>query len=177
MGADHVHICVLRYANAISATCQTVSVDSASPYATVTAIAAPMQTQTAPVYGNLFDGRTLTGWRATGNASIWTVKDGAIVGINDDKKSGSTLYTKAKYEDFDLSLMVMWTGVVDSGVFLRKPELQVQLGQSNSLKIDMTCCFYTGTKTTDYTNAACPGATPSTFSENVGTRFSSTGGP
>ncbi len=54
-----------------------------------------MQTQTAPVYGNLFDGRTLTGWRATGNASIWTVKDGAIVGINDEKKSGSTLYTKA----------------------------------------------------------------------------------
>ena len=29
-----------------------------------------------------------TGWRATGNASIWTVKDGAIVGINDEKISG-----------------------------------------------------------------------------------------
>ena len=127
--------------------------DSASIYETVTAIAAPMQTQTAPVYGNLFDGRTLTGWRATGNASIWTVKDGSIVGINDEKKSGSTLYTKAKYEDFDLSLKVMWTGVVDSGVFLRKPELQVQLGQSNSLKIDMTCCFYTGTKGDIYPQA------------------------
>jgi hypothetical protein len=31
-------------------------------------------------------------------------------------------------------------------VFLRKPELHVQLGQSNSLRIDMTWCFYTGTK-------------------------------
>jgi hypothetical protein len=48
----------------------------------------------------------------------------------DEKKSGSTLYTKAKCEDFDLSLKVMWTGVVDSGIFLRKPELQVQLGAS-----------------------------------------------
>jgi hypothetical protein len=51
--------------------------------ATVTAITAPVQFQTAPIYGNLFDGRTLTGWRATGNASIWTVRDSAIVGIND----------------------------------------------------------------------------------------------
>ncbi len=112
-----------------------------------------MQVTSGPVYGNLFDGRTLMGWRATGNASIWTVKDGAIVGINDEKKSGSTLYTKTKYEDFDLTLKVMWTGIVDSGVFLRKPELQVQLGQSNSLKVDMTCCFYTGTKGDIYPQA------------------------
>jgi hypothetical protein len=103
--------------------------------------------------GPLFDGRTLTGWHATGNASIWTVKDGAIVGINDEKKSGSTLYTKTKYEDFDLTLKVMWTGIVDSGVFLRKPGLQVQLGHSNSIKIDMTCCFYTGTKGDIYPQA------------------------
>jgi len=77
-----------------------------------------MQVTTGPVYGNLFDGRTLTGWRATGNASIWTVKDGAIVGINDKKKSGSKLYTKTNYEDFDLTLKVMWTGIVDFGGLL-----------------------------------------------------------
>ncbi len=47
----------------------------------------------------------------------------------------------------------MWTRIVDSGVFLRKPELQVQLGQSNSLKINMTCCFYTGTKGDIYPQA------------------------
>ena len=109
-------------------TAETISMNAMLPLiATVTAIAAPVQFQTASVYGNLFDGRTLTGWRATGNASIWTVKDGAIVGINDERKSGSTLYTKTKYEDLDLSLKVMWTGVVDSGVFLRKQELQVQV--------------------------------------------------
>ena len=112
-----------------------------------------MHTQMAPVFGNLFDGRTVTSWRATGNASIWTVKDGAIVGNNDQKKSGSTLYSKAKYEDIDLSLKAMWAGVVDSGVFLRKPELQVQLGQSNSLRVDMSCCFYTSTNGDIYPQA------------------------
>jgi hypothetical protein len=81
-----------------------------------------------------------------GKANIWTVKDGAIVGIKDEKKSGLMFYTKRKYEDFDLPLKVMWTGIMDLGVFLRKLELMVQLGQSNSLKVDMTCCFYTGTK-------------------------------
>ena len=65
---------------------------------------------------------------------------------NDEKKSSSMLDTKSNYGDFDLSLKVIWTGVVDSNVFLRKPELQVQLGQSNSRKIDKTCCFYTGIK-------------------------------
>ena len=102
---------------------------------------------------------------------------------------------------FPLVLRVS-SGTVDSGVFLRKPELQVQLGQSNSLKVETTCCFYmdikgdiypqagrgngvapllkdgewntlrvsahgdrfevclNGTKTTDYTNAAYPGAAP-----------------
>jgi hypothetical protein len=54
------------------------------------------------------------GWRATGNASIWTVQDGVIIGNNDENKSGSTLCTKTKYEDFDLTLKVKWTGVVDS---------------------------------------------------------------
>jgi hypothetical protein len=112
------------------------------------------------------------------------------------------LYTKTKYEDFDLTLKAILTAIVDSGVFLRKPELQNQLGQSNSLKVDMTCYFYTvtkgdiypqagrgkgvaallkegewttlrvrargdrfevwlnGTKTTEYTNPAYPGAAP-----------------
>jgi hypothetical protein len=44
----------------------------------------------------------------------------------------------------------MWTRVVDFGVFLRRPDQQVQLGQSNSLKVDMTCCFHTGTKGDSY---------------------------
>ena len=36
-------------------------------------------------------------------------------------------------------------GEIDSGIMLRKPEVQVQIGVSRSLKRDMTCSFYTGT--------------------------------
>ncbi len=42
---------------------------------------------------------------------------------------------------------------MDSGVFLRKPEIQVQLGNSNSLKVDIICCFNTGTKGSIYQQA------------------------
>ena len=35
-------------------------------------------------------------------------------------------------------------GEIDSGIMFRKPELQVQIGVSRSLKKDMTCSFYTG---------------------------------
>jgi hypothetical protein len=52
-----------------------------------------------------------------------------------------------------LSCVTSVDWLVDSGNFLRKPELQVQLGQSNSLKIGMTCCFYTGIKGDIYPQA------------------------
>ncbi len=43
--------------------------------------------------------------------------------LGDGKKSGSTLYTKAKYEDFNLLLKAIWSRGVNSGVFLRKLDL------------------------------------------------------
>jgi hypothetical protein len=39
---------------------------------------------------------------------------------------------------------VRYSGRIDSGIMVRKPELQVQIGESSSLKRDMTCSFYTG---------------------------------
>ena len=39
---------------------------------------------------------------------------------------------------------VRWEGEIDSGVMVRKPELQLQIGVSRSLKRDMTCSFYVG---------------------------------
>ena len=37
-----------------------------------------------------------------------------------------------------------FNGEIDSGIMLRNPQLQVQIGVSRSLKSDMTCTFYTG---------------------------------
>ena len=68
----------------------------------------------------IFNGSDLTGWKVVGGAS-WKVVDNAII-------EGE----------------VRFTGEIDSGMMVRKPELQVQIGVSRSLKKDMTCSFYTG---------------------------------
>ena len=54
------------------------------------------------------------------------------------------LRTEAEYGDVAVEADVRFEGEIDSGIMLRKPELQVQIGVSRSLKRDMTCSFYTG---------------------------------
>ena len=92
----------------------------------------------------IFNGRDLTGWRVPAEP-YWSVADGAIVGQSDDQKKGSMLYTEQAYGDVIVEGEVRFTGEIDSGIMLRKPEVQVQIGVSRSLKRDMTCSFYTGT--------------------------------
>ncbi|MFN5757549.1 MAG: DUF1080 domain-containing protein [Planctomycetia bacterium] len=92
----------------------------------------------------IFNGRDLAGWKVVGEP-YWTVVDGALVGENDAEKKGSMLYTDKAYGDVIVECEVRCTGTIDSGIMVRKPELQVQIGESSSLKRDMTCSFYTGT--------------------------------
>lgn len=93
----------------------------------------------------IFNGRDLSGWKASEEPSSWSVVDGAIVGQNDERKRGSMLYTERSYGDVIVEAEVRFAGEIDSGIMVRKPELQVQIGVSRSLKRDMTCSFYTGT--------------------------------
>jgi hypothetical protein len=91
----------------------------------------------------IFNGTDLTGWKVVGGP-YWKVVDNAIVGENDAEKKGSMLYTGQSYGDVIVEGEVRFTGEIDSGIMVRKPELQVQIGVSRSLKKDMTCSFYTG---------------------------------
>ncbi len=91
----------------------------------------------------IFNGRDLTGWTPPAE-SHWKVVDGILVGENDTEKKGSMLYTEKAYGDVILEGEVRWEGEIDSGFMLRKPELQLQIGVSRSLKRDMTCSFYVG---------------------------------
>ncbi|MBM3954095.1 MAG: DUF1080 domain-containing protein [Planctomycetes bacterium] len=91
----------------------------------------------------IFNGRDLSGWKAPAEP-YWKVVDGVLVGANDEAKKGSMLYTEKSYGDVILEGEVRWTGEIDSGFMLRKPEVQVQIGVSRSLKRDMTCSFYVG---------------------------------
>lgn len=71
-------------------------------------------------YVSLFDGRTLTGW--DGRPGVWSVEDGAIVGVSTKEKNAGNsflVYHGAVAKDFDLKLeiKVEWGG--GSGVQYR----------------------------------------------------------
>lgn len=71
-------------------------------------------------YVSLFDGKTLSGW--DGEPGVWSVEDGAIVGVSTpEKRAGNTflVYHGVEAKDFDLKLeiKVEWGG--GSGVQYR----------------------------------------------------------
>ncbi len=92
----------------------------------------------------IFNGKDFTGWRVPAPNPFWQVVDGVIVGENDEAKKGSLLWTERSYGDFVLECEARWSGEIDSGIMLRQPELQLQMGISRSLKRDLTGSFYTG---------------------------------
>jgi hypothetical protein len=100
----------------------------------------PPPTQSLP---SIFNGRDFSGWTLPAEP-YWKVVDGAIVGASDEAKKGSMLYTDKSYGDVIVEGEVRFSGEIDSGIMLRKPEVQVQIGVSRSLKRDMTCSFYVG---------------------------------
>jgi hypothetical protein len=110
------------------------------------ALAAIGRAETPPTESlpSIFNGQDLSGWQAPSEPSYWSVVGGAIVGQSDDRMKGSMLYTEQPYGDAIIEAEVRFTGEIDSGIMLRKPEVQVQIGVSRSLKRDMTCSFYTG---------------------------------
>jgi hypothetical protein len=102
--------------------------------------------ESKPKLTPIFNGKDLSGWQAEASKDFWHVENGMLVGQNNEALKGNMLWTQKEYGDFVLELDVRWEGDIDSGVMLRKPELQLQFGTSSSLKKDMTGCFYTGGK-------------------------------
>lgn len=92
----------------------------------------------------IFNGQDLAGWRAEGAKDFWRVEHGILVGENVAGLDGHYLWTEKSFGDFVLEFDVRWTGEIDSGIEMREPHLQLQLGVSRSLKRDMTGSFYVG---------------------------------
>ena len=110
---------------------------------TLAALATPLfASEPTPV----FDGKSLAGWTADGEASYWTAADGVLTGKSDARKKESNLWTERKFTDFVLEAEFRFTGRTDSGFFLRNKSEQIQLGVSGSLKRDMTCSPYIAEK-------------------------------
>ena len=98
----------------------------------------------------LFNGKDLSGFKAEESKEFWRVENGILIGENNAAKKGNYLWTAKDYADFVIEFDVRWKGVtergVDTGVEMRKPNIQLQLGISGSLKVDMSGSFYTGGK-------------------------------
>ena len=98
----------------------------------------------------LFNGKDLTNFQAEGAAEFWRIENGVLIGENNAAQKGHMLWTKKEYKDFVIEFDARWKGTtprgVDTGVEMRKPHIQLQLGVSGSLRVDMTGSFYTGGK-------------------------------
>jgi hypothetical protein len=103
-----------------------------------------------PNFAPLFNGKDLTNFKTEGSTDFWRVEDGVLIGQNDAAKKGNYLWTEKEYRDFVIEFDVRWKGTtergVDTGIEMRKPNIQLQLGTSGSLKVDMSGSFYTGGK-------------------------------
>jgi hypothetical protein len=95
----------------------------------------------------LFNGKDFTNWKVPEPNLNWRIENGVIVGDSEPQLRGSYLWTEKSYGDFVLELDVRWEGEeIDTGVNLRKPNFQLQMGVSRSLKRDMTGSFMTDGK-------------------------------
>jgi hypothetical protein len=77
--------------------------------------------QQAGTWRDLFDGKTLAGWKATGNAEGWAVEEGAIVC---KARGGGYLYTEEQFDNFVLSIDYKVSRGANSGVFFRWSNLR-----------------------------------------------------
>ena len=96
-----------------------------------------------PKLKKIFNGKNLKGWVAPANNTWWMAGKGILFVKSGPDKKGSILWTEKKYKDFiNETDFLMGDGVVDSGIFLRSENDQIQIGISGSLKRDLTASPY-----------------------------------
>lgn len=96
-----------------------------------------------PKLKKIFNGKDLKGWKVPENNIWWIVKDGILIVKSDPTKTGSILWTEGEYRNFIIQADFKFgPGTVDSGIFVRDESQQIQIGESGSLKRDLTCSPY-----------------------------------
>jgi len=109
----------------------------------ILASAAFIPSEKDPKLKKIFNGKNLKGWKAPDGNIWWTASDGILTAKSDPEKKGSILWTDKEYKDFIIQLDFKFgDGTVDSGIFIRNEKQQIQIGESGSLKRDMTCSPY-----------------------------------
>lgn len=96
-----------------------------------------------PKLKKIFNGKNLDGWKAPDGNIWWTVNKGILTAQSGPDQKGSILWTDKAYKDFIIQADFKFgKGTIDSGIFLRTEKQQIQIGESGSLKRDMTCSPY-----------------------------------
>ncbi len=99
-----------------------------------------------PKLKKIFNGKNLNGWVVEPEDKDnlwWTASNGILTAKSDPEKTGSILWTEKSYKDFIIQADFKFgDGTIDSGIFLRTDSQQIQIGESGSLKRDMTCSPY-----------------------------------
>ncbi|MSU19552.1 MAG: DUF1080 domain-containing protein, partial [Lacunisphaera sp.] len=82
----------------------------------------------------LFNGRDLTHFQAANSAAFWRAENGVLIGENNAALTGNYLWTEKSYGDFVIEFEVRWIATtargVDTGLEMRSPKIQLQLGIS-----------------------------------------------
>jgi hypothetical protein len=117
---------------------------------TLVAAVTAVGTADEPKLMPLFNGKDLSSFKSDDAAGFWRIENEVLIGENNAEKKGHYLWTEKSYRDFVMEFDVRWKSTtdrgVDTGIELRSPKLQLQLGVSGSLRVDMTGSFYTGGK-------------------------------
>jgi len=91
----------------------------------------------------LFEGGSFAGWKIASPNPYWSFSpDGILTAENDAALHGYDLYTEKSYKDVEFEIEFRYTGNADSGIYLRKPLIQVQIGVSSSLHAEKTASLF-----------------------------------
>lgn len=85
-------------------------------------VSVQLQAQDKGSWVDLFDGKTLNGWKQRGGEAKYTVEDGVIVGTTVPKTPNSFLTTEKNYGDFILEVEFKVDPSMNSGIQIRSHE-------------------------------------------------------
>jgi hypothetical protein len=87
----------------------------------------------------LFNGKDLSGWHASGDKNQWVVKDGVL----SSPHSGSNLFTDQTFNDFKLHIEFRYPEGSNSGVYLRgRYEVQIEASHEDEPYKDVFSAIY-----------------------------------
>lgn len=88
-------------------------------------------------WADLFDGKTLKGWKQRGGVAKYTVENGSIVGTTVPKTPNSFLTTEKDYGDFILEIEFKVAPSMNSGIQIRSHEFKEGDKQPEGRKSDL----------------------------------------